>query len=67
MGRVGGGGLKYINGVEVGVFVNFRGGGRGMKLSFERGGDIDIGFFSCKKYTLVWKSNTNTCTHIHNL
>ena len=28
-------------------------GGRGMNLSFERGGDIDIGFFSYKKYTLV--------------
>ena len=44
--------MKYINGVEVCLFENFR-GGRGMKLSFERGGDIDIGFFSYKKYTLV--------------
>ena len=66
MGRVGGGGLKYINGVEVGVFENFR-GGSGMKLSFMNGGDIDMVFFSYKKYTLVWKSNTSTCPHIHNL
>ena len=38
--------MKYINGVEVCLFENFR-GGRGMKPSFGReGGDIDIGFFS---------------------
>ena len=35
------------------MFENFR-GGRGMKLSFGRG-DIDIGFFSYKKCTLVLK------------
>ena len=41
--------MKYINGVEVCLFENFKGegGGRGMKPSFGRGGgDIDIGFFS---------------------
>ena len=39
--------MKYINGVEVCLFENFNGGGRGMKPSFGRGGgDIDIGFFS---------------------
>ena len=45
------------------MFENFRGGGgRGMKLSFGRG-DIDIGFISYKKYTLVLKKHKYMHTH----